>query len=211
MSAEGAENALGRVGEKAGQMADRLQREGAKAGSAVDSIGAGADKSAEQFSRAEGKMAASIKRATTNLEQLGKTASEKLQFQINQKGLDASKFEPLLGKLRELEAERTEKEAAVNIGVEYSTHRGHVEDLKTRLGVQSVREIRWWWRGHRESWLERCETGRGGKRDWQSRAEGQKGTSGRVIWVPGVGRHWMRASSRIHSTTWSRTRHRCGS
>ena len=107
MSAEGAENALDRVGEKAGQMADRLQREGAKAGSAVDSIGAGADKSAEQFSRAEGKMAASIKRATTNLEQLGKTASEKLQFQINQKGLDASKFEPLLGKLRELEAANT--------------------------------------------------------------------------------------------------------
>jgi Phage-related minor tail protein len=104
MSAEGAENALDRVGEKAGQMADRLQREGAKAGSAVDSIGAGADKSAEQFSRAEGKMAASIKRATTNLEQLGKTASEKLQFQINQKGLDASKFEPMLAKLREVES-----------------------------------------------------------------------------------------------------------
>jgi hypothetical protein len=72
MSAEGAENALDRVGEKAGQMADRLQREGAKAGSAVDSIGAGADKSAEQFSRAEGRMSASIKRATTNLELLGK-------------------------------------------------------------------------------------------------------------------------------------------
>ena len=49
-------------------------------------------------------MAASIKRATTNLEQLGKTASEKLQFQINQKGLDASKFEPMLAKLREVES-----------------------------------------------------------------------------------------------------------
>ena len=85
-------------------MADRLQREGAKAGAAVDGIGSGADKSAEQFSRAEGKMAASIKRATTNLEQLGKTASEKLQFQINQKGLDASKFEPMLAKLREVES-----------------------------------------------------------------------------------------------------------
>ena len=52
-------------------------------------------------------MAASIKRATTNMEQLGKTASEKLQFQINQKGLDASKFEPMLAKLRELEAANT--------------------------------------------------------------------------------------------------------
>ena len=107
MSAEGAENALDRVGEKAGQMADRLQREGAKAGAAVDGIGAGAEKSAEQFSRAEGRMAASIKRATTNLEQLGKTASQRLEFQIGQKGLDASKFEPMLANLRELEAANT--------------------------------------------------------------------------------------------------------
>ena len=104
MSAEGAESALDRVGEKAGQMAERLQREGQKAGAAVDGIGSGADKSAEQFSRAESKIAASIKRATTNFEMLGKTASEKLEFQIGQKGLDASKFEPMLAKLRELEA-----------------------------------------------------------------------------------------------------------
>ena len=104
MSAEGAESALDRVGEKAGQMAERLQREGQKAGAAVDGIGSGADKSAEQFSRAEGKIAASIKRATTNLEQLGKTASQKLEFQINEKGLDTNKFQPLLAKLRELEA-----------------------------------------------------------------------------------------------------------
>ena len=104
VSTEGAEGALNRVGDAAGQMADRMQREGAKAGAAVDGIGAGAEKSAEQFSRAEGRMAASIKRATTNLEMLGKTASEKLEFQIGQKGLDTSKFEPMLAKLRELEA-----------------------------------------------------------------------------------------------------------
>lgn len=58
--------------------------------------------------------------------------------------------------LREIEAERTEKEAAANIGVEYSTVRGHVEDLKARLGLGSVKEIRWWWRGHREAWLAWC-------------------------------------------------------
>ena len=104
MSTEGAEGALHRVGEAAGKMADRMQREGAKAGAAVDGIGAGADKSADQFNSAEGRMAASIKRATTNFEMLGKTASEKLEFQIGQKGLDASKFEPMLAKLRQLEA-----------------------------------------------------------------------------------------------------------
>ena len=104
VSTEGAESALNRVGDAAGQMAERMQREGSKAGAAVDGIGAGAEKSAEQFSRVEGRIAASIKRATTNFEMLGKTASEKLEFQIGQKGLDASKFEPMLAKLRELEA-----------------------------------------------------------------------------------------------------------
>lgn len=50
------------------------------------------------------KISASIKRATTNLELLGKTASQKLEINIANKGLDAAKFEPLLVKLRDLEA-----------------------------------------------------------------------------------------------------------
>lgn len=103
LSSEGAEASLQRV-ERAGEkMATGLQTSAQKAGAAVDSIGDGADKSADQFTRAESRMAASIKRATTQLEQLGKTASQKLEFQISERGLDASKFEPQLRKLRELE------------------------------------------------------------------------------------------------------------
>ena len=107
MSSEGAERALDRVADKAGQMATRLEKEGDKAGRAVDEIGKGATKNADEFTRAEGKMVASIKRATTQLEQLGKTASQRLELRIAANGLDASKFEPMLGKLRELEAAQT--------------------------------------------------------------------------------------------------------
>ena len=103
VSTENAESALKRVGDAAGQMAERMQREGIKAGEAVDGIGSGASKSADEFSRAEGRIAASIKRATTNLEMLGKTASQKLEFKIEERGLDKAKFDPLLSKLRELE------------------------------------------------------------------------------------------------------------
>ena len=103
VSTENAESALKRVGDAAGQMAERMQREGDKAGAAVDGIGSGASKSADEFSRAEGRIAASIKRATTNLELLGKTASQKLEFKIEERGLDKAKFDPLLSKLRELE------------------------------------------------------------------------------------------------------------
>lgn len=103
LSSEGAERALNRVERAGDKMADSLQTSAQKAGAAVDGIGSGANKSAEQFTRAEGRMAQSIKRATANLEALGKTASQKLEIRIAERGLDASKFEPQLRKLRELE------------------------------------------------------------------------------------------------------------
>jgi hypothetical protein len=104
MSSEGAERALDRVGDKAGQMASRLEKEAGKAGKAVDGIGDGAGKSADEFTRAEGKIVASIKRTTQSLEQLGKTASQKIELRIADRGLDSARFEPMLAKLRELES-----------------------------------------------------------------------------------------------------------
>ena len=112
VSTENAESALKRVGDAAGQMAERMQREGDKAGAAVDGIGSGASKSADEFSRAEGRIAASIKRATTNLELLGKTASQKLEFKIEERGLDKAKFDPLLSKLREIERQAQQASSA---------------------------------------------------------------------------------------------------
>jgi phage-related minor tail protein len=114
VSTENAESALKRVGDAAGQMAERMQREGDKAGAAVDGIGSGASKSADEFSRAEGRIAASIKRATTNLELLGKSASQKLEFKIEERGLDKAKFDPLLSKLRELELRSQEASKAAS-------------------------------------------------------------------------------------------------
>lgn len=104
MSSEGAERALNRVGTVAEGMAKKVEGSADKAGKAVDNIGSGASENAEKFSMAEGKIVNSIKRATTHLEQLGKTASQKLELRIADKGLDAAKFEPALAKLRELEA-----------------------------------------------------------------------------------------------------------
>ncbi len=104
MSSEKAEAALKRIGDKAEGMASRVREAGQKAGKAAEAVGDGADNGAEKFSRAEGRIVASIKRATSNLELLGKTASQKIEIKIAEKGLDASKFNPLLAKLRELEA-----------------------------------------------------------------------------------------------------------
>lgn len=107
MSTEGVERALDRVGDKAGQMASRLSKEADKAGKAAEGIGEGADKGAEKFTRAEARISRSIQSATKNLELLGKTASQKFEISLIEKGLDASKFEPALVKLRELESVQT--------------------------------------------------------------------------------------------------------
>jgi hypothetical protein len=104
ISAEGAERALDRVADKAGQMSRRMQVEGDKAGKAVDGIGDGAAAAAEKFTRGEGRMSESIKRATKNLQELGKTASQKIELRITERGLDPAKFAPMLAKLKELEA-----------------------------------------------------------------------------------------------------------
>ena len=88
----------------AGKMAQAVSKSGADAGKGLDAIGEGAEKSAEGFNRAEGRMAASIKRMTLDLQTLGKTASEKIvaKIEVNDK-VDAAKMQPFIDKLREAE------------------------------------------------------------------------------------------------------------
>ena len=94
VNSEQAESAFNRVGDKAQQMATEVATSAGKAGQSVDKIGDGAGASAEKFTRAESRISASIKRATNELELLGKTASQRLEFNIADKGLDPKKFEP---------------------------------------------------------------------------------------------------------------------
>lgn len=58
--------------------------------------------------------------------------------------------------LRELAAERTEREAADNLGVAYSTVRSTVEDIKLRLWFHENRELKVWWRAYGRDWHAWC-------------------------------------------------------
>lgn len=107
MSSEGAERSFDRLGQKADEMSRKVAQTSAQAGQAVDQIGSGANRSADEFTRAEGRIVSSIKRATTELQNLGKTASQRLELRIDTQGLDRAKFEPLLANLRELERAQT--------------------------------------------------------------------------------------------------------
>lgn len=103
VTSEKAEGAFDRVGAKAGQMASKVQAEATKAGAAVDGIGTGAEKGAEKFTRAESRMREAIMKSTRELEMLGKTASQKFEAQLDFKGLDKAKFQPVLDDLRKME------------------------------------------------------------------------------------------------------------
>ncbi|MBI3103244.1 MAG: phage tail length tape measure family protein [Burkholderiales bacterium] len=104
LSTEKVEAAFDRVGDKAEQMSSTVGRAAATAGKSVDNIGAGAEQNAERFTRAESRMRDAIRRSTQELQLLGKTASEKLEFNIAAKGLDASKFAPYIAELKQVEA-----------------------------------------------------------------------------------------------------------
>lgn len=98
-----AEQGLTKLEQGATKATQAIQRESQKASKAAEGMGDGINVGAQKFTRAESQISASIKRATTQLELLGKTASQKIEFRINERGIDASKFEPALRKLRELE------------------------------------------------------------------------------------------------------------
>lgn len=89
--------------------------------------------------------------------------------------------------LRELADDRTEREAAENLGIAYDSVRSIVEDLKNKTGLQNVRELR------------RCarigQLGSPGGRSWV--VSGRKGTEGRGIGVPAVGYALASAGSRF--------------
>ena len=104
VDASQAESALDRVGSKAESMAAGVGQSAGQAGKAVDGIGDKAETGAQKFTRAEARMRDSIRKSTLELQQFGKTASEKLEFKLADKGLDASKFQPYLAELRKVEA-----------------------------------------------------------------------------------------------------------
>lgn len=56
--------------------------------------------------------------------------------------------------LRELAADRTERETAELLGMSYHGVRSIVVTIKAQTGLGSVREVRGWWRANREAWLD---------------------------------------------------------
>jgi lambda family phage tail tape measure protein len=87
--------------------------EGKKAAAGIDAVAAGAKKSADGFSREEGRIRSSIQRVSLDLQTLGKAASEKFEAKISLQGLDATKFQPYIAQLKALEQQQKAAEEAL--------------------------------------------------------------------------------------------------
>lgn len=101
-----AETGLDRLVKKGGEVGRAVADGGKQAAAGLDAIPKAAEGAAAGFDRAEGRLRASIQRATRDLQLLGATTSQRFAADIEFLGLDAKKFEPYLAELRAIEAQQ---------------------------------------------------------------------------------------------------------
>lgn len=90
----------------ADDLADSVTKAGERAGKGMKGIGDGADEAAQKMGRAESAMAQALTRATEKAKiaaQAGESLSRAFEQKIEMRGLDATKLNPLVAKLREAE------------------------------------------------------------------------------------------------------------
>lgn len=90
----------------AADMAASVAKSGEQAAKGVKGIGDGADEAAQKMGRAESAMAQALTRATEKAKiaaQAGESLSRAFEQKIEMRGLDATKLNPLVAKLREAE------------------------------------------------------------------------------------------------------------
>jgi hypothetical protein len=103
VDASQAEGAFDRVGDRAAKMSGDVAAAAGKAGNAAAQIGAGSERGEQALTRSQSRMRDEIQRSTRSIEQLGKTASQRLELKIQTQGLDPALFAPYLAQLREVE------------------------------------------------------------------------------------------------------------
>ena len=123
-------------------MAAGVEQAAAKAGQAVDGIGAGAEKSADKFTRAESLMRAAIMKSTRELELLGKTASQRFEAQIDFKGLEKAKFQEAISGLQAMESALSVAKARK---AEFAAQNGFsLKAAQAKELVKASEYARWW-------------------------------------------------------------------
>jgi phage-related minor tail protein len=109
-----AEQALGRVEQRAGRMAQSVKQSGQDAGKGVSAIGEGAEGAAQRVDRATSSLVASIQRTTAAMEAGGKSSSAYYEAIAKQRGIDPNILKPYIDALRQ--AEEQQKKTSSTLG-----------------------------------------------------------------------------------------------
>jgi hypothetical protein len=94
------------IGRQATTMSTTVERAGKRAQDAVDGVGAGADRSAAQVTRAERSIIAAIQRTAVAMQTGSRTSAEYYEELARQRGLDPQKLRGYLDQLRAIEAQQ---------------------------------------------------------------------------------------------------------
>ncbi|WEL99697.1 phage tail length tape measure family protein [Delftia tsuruhatensis] len=90
----------------AADMADSVTKSGERAGKGMKGIGDGADEAAQKMDRAESAMAQALTRAAEKARiaaEAGNSLAKAFEIKLDMRGMDASKFDPVIAKIREYE------------------------------------------------------------------------------------------------------------
>ncbi|MFD2323112.1 phage tail length tape measure family protein, partial [Delftia deserti] len=90
----------------AADMADSVTKAGERAGKGMKGIGDGADEAAQKMDRAESAMAQALTRAAEKARiaaEAGNSLAKAFEIKLDMRGMDASKFDPVIAKIREYE------------------------------------------------------------------------------------------------------------
>jgi hypothetical protein len=109
-----AEQALGRVEQRAGKMAQSVKQSGQDAGKGVAAIGDGAAGAAQKVDRSASSLIASIQRTTAAMEAGGKSSAAYYEAIAKQRGIDPNVLRPYIDALRQ--AEEQQKKTSSTLG-----------------------------------------------------------------------------------------------
>jgi phage-related minor tail protein len=137
VDASGAKQGFEEVKQGARDMAQAVAQAGQTAGKGLDAVGDGAKRAGDGLTRAESTIRNSLQRATFELQNFGKTASQKFEAKIDFVGADASKLQPYVAALKQAEAAQIslaqqQKASAFTEGLQ-----AEIAALRERTALQS--------------------------------------------------------------------------
>lgn len=126
------------ISQDAQKMGQVVAQSGDVAGKGLDKIPEGAKRAADGFTREEGRVRAKILRITQDLKTLGAAASEKVDAEINVRGLDPAKFAPYIAALKQ--AEQAQRELArQQVATNFTDGlRSEIASLQERIHLQKL-------------------------------------------------------------------------